>query len=185
MKTQDPALTFSNPRILAAIYFGLLSVVGTILINAFLTSIGIEEIIPVFQAIILGMIVAACTGAVFGESIIHCKKPYKIKTFWLGFSMVMASIPIFDLGLILFMKEANSNLFSVAKFQDMVLFYLVVLAYSYVLFGFILAIASGLAAMYLRGRLVYDVMHTHERRRRIKHAPEQSKAEHKVRTSHR
>jgi hypothetical protein len=33
MMKKDPALTISNPRLLAAIYFGLLSVVGTILIT--------------------------------------------------------------------------------------------------------------------------------------------------------
>lgn len=185
MKRVDPALNFAYPRFLAAIYFGLLSVVGTILINALLTSIGVEEVIPVFQAIILGMIVASCTGALFGERIIHSKKPFTRKTFWLGFSMVMASLPVFCLGLVFFMKEDNSVLFSVAKFHDLVLFYLVALAYSYILFGFILAIAAGLAAMYLRKRLVYDVMHTHERRRRVKHAPLKDKTEHKVRAVHR
>lgn len=167
MKKLDPALTISNPRILAAIYFGLLSVVGTILINAFLTSVGVEEIIPIFQAIILGMIVASCTGALFGEHIVHCKKPYKTKTFWLGFTMVIASLPIFDLGLLLLMSEANAKLFSIAKFRDLVHFYLVILAYSYILFGFVLAILSGLAAMYLRGQLVYDILHTQEKRKRV------------------
>lgn len=188
MKKQDPALTFSNPRLLAAIYFGLLSVVGTILINAFLSSMGIEEIIPVFQSVILGMVVASCTGALFGERIILCPKPYKTKTFWLGFIMVIASLPVFDLGLVLFMKEDNSGLFSIAKLHDMVLFYLVVVAYSYFLFGFLLAVACGLASMYLRGQIVYDVLNTHERRRRApKHAAAKRKTEepHKVRISHR
>lgn len=184
MKTIDPALTFPNPRLLSAIYFGLLSVVGTILINALLTTIGVENIIPLWQAILLGVVVAACTGAIFGESIIHCKRPHQRKTFWLGFSMVMASIPVFALGLILLMKEANANLFSVATLQHMVGFYLVVLAYCYILFGFLLAIASGLAAMYLRGRLVYDVMHTHERRRRRKQESA-GKVIHKAHTTHR
>lgn len=166
MKKQDPALTLSNPRLLAAIYFGLLSVVGTILINAFLTSIGVEEIIPVFESVLLGMIVASITGAIFGESIVHCKKPYKAKTFWLGFTMVIASLPVFTLALIFLMREENAQLYSVATFRDMVHFYLIVLAYSYILFGILLAIASGLAAMYLRGQLVYDILHTNEERRR-------------------
>jgi hypothetical protein len=187
MKKQDPALTISNPRLLAAIYFGLLSVVGTILINAFLTSIGVEQIIPVFKAIILGMIVASFTGALFGESIVHCKKPYKTKTFWLGFIMVIASIPIFDLGLLLFMTEENAKLFSIAKFRDLVFFYLVILAYSYILFGLVLAVMSGLAAMYLRGQLVYDILHTQEKRNRvIKPVLEKSKNAHphKVHATH-
>jgi hypothetical protein len=41
-------------------------------------------------------------------------------------------------------------------------FYLGVLAYSYVLFGGALAVASGLAALYLRSQLVYDILHTYE-----------------------
>ena len=165
MKKQDPALTISNPRLLCAIYFGLLSVVGTILIDALLTSIGIEEIIPVFEAVLLGMVVSSCTGALFGEAIVHCEKPYKAKTFWIGFSMVIASLPVFDLGLLLFMEAKNNQLFAIAKFHDMVYLYFVVLAYSYILFGILLAVASGLAAMYLRGRLVYDILHTDARRR--------------------
>ncbi|MBL7480433.1 hypothetical protein [Legionella bononiensis] len=188
MKKQDPALSMSNPRILAAIYFGLLSVVGTIIINAFLDSIGVDQIIPVFQAVILGIVVAACSGAVFGESIVHCKKPYKSKTFWLGFSMVIASLPLFDLGLLLFMSEENAKLFSIAKFHDLVYFYLVILAYSYILFGIVLAIIAGFAAMYLRGQLVYDILHTQERRKRVT-KPTLVKTKvahpHKVHTTHR
>lgn len=167
MKRQDPALAMSHPRLLAAIYFGLLSVPGTIIINALLDSIGVDQIIPVFKAVILGLFVAVCTGAIFGKSIVHCKKPYKSKTFWLGFTMIIASLPIFDLGLLLFMTEEYAKLFSIAKFHDLVYFYLVILAYSYILFGFVLAIIAGFTAMYLRGQLVYDILHTQERRKRV------------------
>jgi hypothetical protein len=172
MKKQDPALTCSNPRLIAAIYFGLLSVVGTILINAFLLTLGIKEIIPLFEAIILGMVVASCTGAVCGELIIHCPKPYKVKTFLIGFFMVIASLPIFDLGLVLFMEEENVSLLSLAQMHNMIYFYLVVLAYSYILFGIALAIGAGLAAMYLRGQLVYDLLATYQADNDIKKLPD-------------
>ncbi|MFI4919571.1 MAG: hypothetical protein ACHP65_08445 [Legionellales bacterium] len=166
MKKHDSALIFSNPRMLAAIYFGLLSVVGTILINAFLSVIGVEQLVPIYQAIFLGMAVASGTGALFGERIVHCEKPYKAKTFWLGFSMVIASLPVFDLGILFFLTESNTALFSMAKLHHLVFFYLMILGYSYILFGFFLAIGAGLAAMYLRGQLVYDILNTHEKRRR-------------------
>ncbi|KGP62301.1 hypothetical protein EP47_12675 [Legionella norrlandica] len=186
MNTQDPALSMSNPRLLAAIYFGLLSVAGTILINAFLTSIGIEEIIPVYQSVILGMIVASSTGAIFGEAIVHCKKPYKVKTFWLGFSMVIASLPVFDLGVVFLMKEDYAKIFEATTLTGFVVFYLIVLAYSYILFGILLAVASGLAAMYLRGQLVYDILHTKTRRRRKhKDALAESESEHHPHKIHR
>ncbi|WP_233586481.1 hypothetical protein [Legionella sp. km772] len=162
MAKKDIALSISNPRLIAAIYFGLLSVVGTILINAFLTLIGIQELIPVFESILIGVLVAGCTGAIFGEQIVHCKKPYKQRVFWLGFIMVLASLPVFDLGLVFCMLAEHTTPSSLLGIKSMVYLYLVVLAYSYVLFGIWLAIASGLAAMYLRGQLVYDILHSYK-----------------------
>lgn len=162
MARRDPALKISNPRLIAAIYFGLLSVVGTILINAFLTLIGIQELIPVFQAILIGVVVASCTGALFGEHIVHCKKPYKQKVFYLGFIMVIASLPVFDLGLVLAMIWENSTFMPITGIKSIIFLYLTVLFYSYLLFGFLLAIASGFAAMYLRTQLVYDILHTYK-----------------------
>jgi hypothetical protein len=163
MNTRDTAPYFSNPRILGAIYYGLLSVVGTILIDAFLTLIGIEEIIPLYQAILIGMIVASATGALFGKRIIQCARPYKMKVFFIGFIMVLASLPLFALGLVLCMIESETTLFSIKNFHDLAYSYIVVLAYSYILFGFFLAIASGLASIYLRGWFVYDILHTDKR----------------------
>jgi hypothetical protein len=162
MKDKDPALSVTNPRLIAAIYFGLLSVVGTILINAFLTVIGIEELIPVFEAIILGVVVAGATGALFGEQIVHCKKPYKLKTFLLGFGMVIVSLPVFDFGLLMFIIRENTCILPMYTMHSTLYFYFGVLAYSYALFGVLLAIASGLAALYLRGQLVYDILHIYE-----------------------
>ncbi|PWY55158.1 hypothetical protein DGG96_13335 [Legionella qingyii] len=164
MNKQDPALEFSNPRLLASVYYGLLSVVGTILINAFLTTIGFEELVPLFKAIILGMIVASITGALFGERIVHCPEPYKLKTFLLGFIMVLLSLPFFDLGLLLFMDTSENQVLRVTNFNDFVSAYFIVLGYSYILFGLWLAIASGLASIYLRGHFVHHILYTDKRR---------------------
>lgn len=191
MTNQDPALTCPNPRLISAIYFGLLSVVGTVLIDALLISLGIKEIIPVFAAVILGMVVASCTGALMGERIIHCPKPYKARTFLIGFSMVIGSLPIFALGLVFFMLKENSSLLPIAQIQNMVYFYLYVLAYSYILFGIVLAIGAGLAAVFLRGQLVYDILSTYQPNEKITKLPdspiEKNKIEHsdRVRITHR
>ncbi|CAM2959409.1 Uncharacterised protein [Legionella steigerwaltii] len=163
MNKQDPALNFSNPRLLAAVYYGLLSVVGTILIDALLTTLGIEELVPLFKAIILGMIVASITGAIFGKSIVHCPRPYKRKTFLLGFIMVLVSLPFFDLGLVLSMDTSNNQALPINNFHDFVYAYFIVLGYSYILFGFLLAIASGFASIFLRGHFVYQILRTDRR----------------------
>jgi hypothetical protein len=182
MKKQDPALRFAHPRLLAAFYFGLLSIIGTIIIDSALSVIEFEELVPIFHAVILGVIVSACCGALFGESIVHCPKPYKAKTFWLGFSMVIASLPLFALGLVFLMDDIHKPLFITATLTDYIIFYLVVLAYGYILFGIILAIAAGLAAMYLRGQLVYDILNTQEHRQRKKRT---QPLEHKKQASNR
>lgn len=166
MDKHDQALDFAWPRLLGGIYFGLLSVVGTILINALLVSIGIQEIIPLFQAILLGMVVASATGALFGDRIIHCPKPYKLTTFWIGFMMVMLSLPVFDLGILLFLKEDATVIFPLRSIHEAIVSYFTVVAYSYLLFGVFLAVGAGIAAMYLRGQMVYDILYTDEYRKR-------------------
>lgn len=161
MKKKDYATNFSNPMLLSAIYFGLLSVVGTILINALLSILDVQQIVPLYKAILWGMIVASCTGACFGKQIISCKAPYKLKTFLIGFLMVLATLPIFTLGILLLMQGEHSVIFDLHDWPDFIATFFSILGYSYALFGFPLAIASGLAAMYLRSILVYNVMDTH------------------------
>jgi hypothetical protein len=155
MKKHDPALKFSNPRMLCAIYFGLLSVVGTILINALLTILGIEQMVPLFEAILLGVVIASSTGALFGERIIYCARPYYSKVFFIGFFMVIVSLPVFDLGILFFVTNTNTAEYTMAKLHDLAFFYLMILGYSYILFGFFLAVGAGLAALFLRDKLVY------------------------------
>ena len=111
MKDYDQALHFSNPRLLCAIYFGVLSVVGTVLIDAFLTLLGIEELVPLYQSVILGMVISSATGALCGKVLIHSRKPFISKVFAIGFFMVLGSLPIFTLGLLWCMYENGTQLF--------------------------------------------------------------------------
>jgi hypothetical protein len=97
--------------------------------------------------------------------------------------MVIASLPVFVLGLVFFMKEENSNLLSIAQMHNLIYFYLYVLAYSYILFGIVLAIGAGIAAMYLRGQLVYDLMATYKPDEGIKVLPDSPVAKNKIQTS--
>lgn len=166
MRKHDEAVTFEYPHLLGAVYFGLLSVVGTILTNALLVSLGIEELVPLYQAILLGMLVSAAMGAIFGERIIHTPKPYKLKTFWMGFTMVIASLPLFDIGIFIFLKEETQSILPTLNMKDILSSYLIIVGYSYMLFGVPLAVCSGFAAMYLRGQMVYDIVFTDEYRKR-------------------
>ncbi|MDI9818115.1 MULTISPECIES: hypothetical protein [unclassified Legionella] len=168
MNREDQALTISNPRLLAAIYFALLAIIATCLIDLFLYLMGMEQLLPLFKAILLGVVIAACFGALFGKLIIHSSKPYRRKAFLWGFLMVVAALPFYDLGFLLLIQGRYTAAFEGATFPQMLLLYLFILPYSFILAGLWLAIAAGFAAMYLRGHLVYDILHSkYQRRRRV------------------
>ncbi|KTC81660.1 hypothetical protein [Legionella brunensis] len=165
MSHEDQALTISNPRLLAAVYFALLAVIATCIIDIIFYLIGTEQFLPLFKAILLAVLVAGCFGAIFGESIIHSKKPYRRKAFLYGFLMVIAALPFYVLGFLLLTNNFTMA-FTSANLRDAFFDYLFTLFYSFILAGLWLAIAAGFAAMYLRGHIVYDILHSKYRRKR-------------------
>tara|TARA_Y100000588_G_scaffold390512_2_gene496251 strand:- start:499 stop:1095 length:597 start_codon:yes stop_codon:yes gene_type:complete len=174
MNNKDEALTISNPRLIAAVYFGLLAVIANIVIDTILYAIGVQELLPFFQAIFLAVVVAALFGALFGEAIIHQEKPYKTRVFWLGFLMVIAAIPVHTFGFLFFFESNNSYWFTESSLIYYAKMYLLVLFYGFILFGVWLAIFAGIAAIYLRGHLVYHITNALYVRRRQPGSGEQS-----------
>ncbi|WED42160.1 hypothetical protein [Legionella cardiaca] len=162
MSHEDKALTISNPRLLAAIYFALLAVIVTCIIDVILHLLGAGPFLPLFKAIFLAVVIASCFGAIFGKLIIHSKKPYRRKAFLYGFLMVIVALPFYNVGLLL-LKDNN--------FQQIFANFLFTLFYSFILAGLWLAIAAGFAAMYLRGHLVYDILHSKYARQRTHLGP--------------
>ncbi|ARG98050.1 hypothetical protein [Legionella micdadei] len=160
MKKNDEALSITNPRLLSAVYFGLLSIVATIIFDVIFYAVGVEQILPTFQAILLAVVLASCFGALFGERIIYSQQPYRRKAFLWGFMMVLAALPIYALIFFYLFKEHHPHAFAELSFSNLFVTYLFILLYSFLVAGFWLAIAAGLAAMYLRGHLVYDILHS-------------------------
>ena len=158
MKTQDEALTISNPRLLAAVYFSLLAVIATIAIDTVFYALGVEQLLPISKEIFLAVVVAAFFGALFGERIVHSEKPYYRHVFFWAFFMVIAALPVYNIGFIFLMRETHAPLFAHASLTHIMYLYLFVLVYSFILAGVWLAIAAGLAAMYLRGYLEYYIL---------------------------
>lgn len=157
---RDEALTLSNPRLLSAAYFCLLGVIVTIVINLLLYSFGITQLIPFFQAILLAAVFAACFGAIFGEKIIHSPPPYNRKAFLWGFLMVLVALPFYDLVFLYLINQYHPKLLDGLSAGNILTAYLFIILYSFILAGLWLAIAAGLAAMYLRGHIVYDILHS-------------------------
>jgi hypothetical protein len=166
MRIKDEALTISNPRLLSASYFALLAVIATIIIDTLLYAFGVEQILPSFQLVLLSTILAGCFGAIFGEKIVHCQKPYRYKAFLWGFIMVLAALPFYSLIFLYLFSRHHHQIFSGLSFSNLLALYLFVVLYSFLLFGLWLAIASGLAAIFLRGHLVYDILDSKNERRK-------------------
>lgn len=158
MEKEDEALTISNPRLLSAIYFSLLAIIITIAIDLALYLLGIGLSIPLFKAILLSVVIAATFGALFGEKIVHSRQPYKKPAFWWAFLMVMLAVPVYTLGFFILLKQHHPTLFLNATTQHLIYLYLVVLLYSFILAGIWLALFAGIAAIFLRGSLVYFLL---------------------------
>lgn len=160
MNKTDEAMQVPNVRLLSAVYFGLLAIIGTIIIDTVLYVLGVAELLPIFQSILFAVILASIFGALFANKIIHCKRPYKLKTFGWGFLMVILALPIYNLALIFFIYQQHTEAFAVTTPMQYVYLYFIYLFFTFILAGLWLAIVSGFAAMYLRGRLAYDILHS-------------------------
>ena len=186
MDVQDQALTLSNPRTLAAVFFSMLAIIATLVVDMVLYALGIKQLVPISEAILLGVIVALFFGALFGERIVHSQKPYTKHVFFWAFLMVVVALPVYNIGIIYLMRENHITLFSHASLKQLVSLYLFVLMYSFILAGVWLAILAGLAALYLRGHIVYYILQSryqrgeNPRKALTKTATEQHDEEHHV-----
>lgn len=168
IKKCDEALKVSSPRLLSAVYFGILAVIFAIFTINALDFLGLQRILPLSCAIVLGGAVAAIFGALFGEKIILAEEPYTKVVFWWAFLMMMLAIPVYCLGAVAYLIGTHSIFLVDASILQITHLFLIVVFYTYVMSGIWLAIFSGLAALYLRGHLVYYIMNSIAQRPRTK-----------------
>lgn len=160
-KTSDLATTLPNPRMLSCIYFTLLAILATIALNHLVYFLGMPQIIHFYQAMMLSVSLGALFGALFGERIVHAKKPYQHQVFWLGFEMVFSALPFYALGFMWFWLKNDHilalytiGIWEYLKLYGFILFYCAILSTIW------MAIASGFAAIYLRNCIVYYILQT-------------------------
>lgn len=154
----DVALTFSYPRLLSAVYFGLLSILAALLIEAYLAYFGVIVLLPLFKSIFLAIIVSAIFGAIFGRLIILSPAPYVHRAFIWGFVMAICALPFHSLGMLLSLMIFNPTLVAGSGIAHYANLYLFTLSYSFLLAGLWIALLSGLAAVILRKYIVYQVI---------------------------
>ena len=152
----DLSTTVSNPRLIAACYFCLLSLIVIFFLDSlFALKLYLVAALPTSYALLWGGATAAIFGALFGKSIIYAKQPYFLKTFLLGFFLIFAAMPLYDLGVMIIVHFIDPTFLNQPTLAHAFATYCVVLYYSYIYFGIWFAVLSGVAAMYLRGFLVY------------------------------
>ena len=153
----DRALKFRDARILSAVYFGLLALSFTLLLDAIVYVLGFIQIIPLFEGALLAIFTASIFGALFGKKIVFCPIPFKSRVFILGWLMTILALPVYDIGLLIFYINDHIEFFTDLSAFVLLKLYFVILFESFVLVAFWLAIISGLAAIYLRARIIYYI----------------------------
>jgi len=151
-------LDSQNARILTAVYFGLLAVVFTLLLDATIYALGMPQLIPLFEGTLLAMFVASVFGFLYGEKIINTPKPFAAKVFLSGFLMTLSALPFYILGFTFFYLFNHPDF--IINFTILTFFraYMFILIYGLLLVGVWLALIAGLAALYLRSRISYYVV---------------------------
>lgn len=153
----DRALKIHNARILTGVYFGLLAVVFTLMLDAAIYLLGLYQVLPLFEGALLAMLIATVFGMLFGEGIVHAKAPFKRHVFLLGWAMTLCALPFYDMGFLIFYIFQHTEFIVTMTIKTLIQLYGVILVQSFVLVGFWLALFAGLAAIYLRSRLVYYI----------------------------
>ena len=170
MNTYDEAQNLQNPRLLSAVYFGLLSIIAVLASDALLYALGVGKLLSLSKAIGLSMCTAALVGALFGKTILHSNITHRTHTFLIGFLMVITAYPFYNLGFLYLLRDNHPSLFAHASTTHLIDMYFYTLGYGFLISGFWVAIYSGLAAIYLRKHVVYYVVRSVNQRRR--NAPE-------------
>lgn len=154
------ALEISNSRLICAIYFSLLSILFVLIMSCILDFLGVQRILPISHALVLGGLIAAIFGALFGERILHSPPPHFYSAFWWAVLMMLVAVPVYCLGFMVFFKIHHAPVFLNASILDLIRFYFLVTIYSYLIFGIWIALFGGLCALYLRKYLIYYILNS-------------------------
>ncbi|PUT40764.1 hypothetical protein DIZ81_05745 [Legionella taurinensis] len=173
-----------NPRLLAAVYFALIAIVLTIVVSTVLYALGFDQSMHIVKAIFLGGVVAAFFGALFGRRLLSLRQPCWHKAFLLGFLMALTAIPVYDVGLLYLMKDLPHHAFNEASFEQTMAMYLFVVTESYILGGLGLGLIMGLAAVCLRNKIIYTLLHIESNPQRLRYNRSQRSYKRKLRTHH-
>lgn len=146
-----------SPRTFGGLYFSFLSLIATIFIQLTIYASGFKHYAPFLFTLLWGFLIAFLFGALFGKAIIKTQAPFKLKSFGLGVLLFLCALPFYAFGLMFIVKHYHGDVFIVADtFRAHLAFYLYILIFNFFLIGSWLSILCGLAALFLRTKLIPD-----------------------------
>ena len=142
-------------RVTSAIYFVLISIPITVIIQFLLYQANMSGLLSVAVSLLLSVLLAYALGWSFGKVILDTTAPYKLKCFLLGILYCLCFVFIYDVFLVFLLDYKD---FTINNQQPGISSYLV--AYLYILIYSLITVASwlsilmGLATVYLRRRFI-------------------------------
>ena len=139
---------YLNKQTTVAITFMILfSVITTFIALSSLSIIGLGNLLPVQQSLILAVIISIALGFIKSKTITKINISYT-KAFFIGVGLFLAILPLFDIGAIFMMQNQfhGTSTFT-TKWSEYITLYLFIVIYSFVFVGSWLSIVSGFLFM--------------------------------------
>lgn len=136
-------------RIKASAYASLLAIIATLFTFLFFNLIGLKDMLPFYQSLVMAILTAALVGGLLGRSLLYPKTLFK--GFLTGMLLILLSLPIFDLSALYFMLDYFKGTDALHHYlKEYALLYEVILIYSLIFVGSWLAVLCGLTNVCLQ-----------------------------------
>ncbi len=142
-----PKALFKNQRWLACAYMLSTSLLTTLLAISALSLIGLSELLPLKNSLLLASLLAITIGLIKNRTILNTQYNYK-RAFMIGMGLFLLILPLFDIGA-LFMMQNQFHGTDVlhSQWSEYMTLYIIILIYSFLFIGSWLSLISGLLFM--------------------------------------
>ncbi len=137
----------SKQKAVAIIFMISFSLLTTFLALSSLSIIGLGDLLPTQQSLILAIIIAMGLGFIKSKTITKVNISYK-KAFLIGMGLFLVILPLFDIGAIFMMQNQfhGTSTFT-TKWSEYFTLYLFIVIYSFIFVGSWLSVISGFIFM--------------------------------------
>lgn len=133
-----------KPQLIACAFMVFVGLISTIVAIWALSLIGLGNLLPIKQSMLLTCLLALLLGSTKHSTILKTNHGLK-RTFFIGAGLFLMLLPLFDIGAVFMMKSQFSGTDNFhASWSEYFTLYVFVLIYSFLFIGSWLSIISGL-----------------------------------------